>query len=156
MGQEVSGWEYPYDDYPNADLVRLYAEEDYKDLTIICGSERIRVHKAIVCSRCDFFKAACKKSSYKESRDSVIDLSADGEDAVGSHPSVVRLMIEYLYTSNYDVPLSKRQCHRETAQANTYDRSGLFSAKADLMDHSKKINLLPFTPKSSRSQTNMA
>lgn len=108
MGQKVSHQEHPYDGCCNADLRRLFEEEDYKDLTIICGSERIRVHKALVCSRSDFFKAACKKGTFKEGQDSVIDLSADGEGAVGRHhPSVVRLMIEYLYTANYDARLSK-------------------------------------------------
>ncbi|KAM0234351.1 hypothetical protein ACHAP5_010117 [Fusarium lateritium] len=39
-------------------LAKLLDTGDYSDLTIICGKDRYKVHKAIVCPRSSFFKAA--------------------------------------------------------------------------------------------------
>lgn len=37
---------------------RLFDTGEYSDLTITCGQDTYKVHKAIVCKRCDFFKRA--------------------------------------------------------------------------------------------------
>jgi hypothetical protein len=84
---------------------RLYHDDSCQDLVIILSKETIKVHKAILCSRSDFFRVACKKSTFKEGEESVIDLSADDEDPIGNHPSPVRLMIEYFCTLDYEVYL---------------------------------------------------
>lgn len=39
--------------------VSLLKTGDYCDFVIICGQARHKVHKAIICPRSDFFKAAC-------------------------------------------------------------------------------------------------
>lgn len=45
----------------------LFGDEEYSDLTITCGPHTFRVHKAIVCPRSDYFKAACRKGRFKVS-----------------------------------------------------------------------------------------
>lgn len=85
------------------DHCRLWEDDESKDMTIISGEDKIMVHKAILSSRSDFFKAACAKGTFKEGQENVIDLSADDEGAPRNHPSPVSLMVEYLYTLSYDV-----------------------------------------------------
>jgi hypothetical protein len=40
---------------------RLFASGEYSDCTIICGQDRYRVHKAIICPRSTFFTAAFRR-----------------------------------------------------------------------------------------------
>ena len=37
----------------------LYESGQFADLTIICGSEKFRCHKIVLCSQSEFFNAAC-------------------------------------------------------------------------------------------------
>ncbi|KAF4342500.1 amino acid transport gap1 [Fusarium beomiforme] len=82
-------------------LANLLKTGDYSDLVISCGKDEYRVHKAIVCPRSHFFKAACD-GGFKEAHKGTIDLPDD--DAVA-----VRMMIEYLYHHTYAPPGSKIQ-----------------------------------------------
>ncbi|KAF4497647.1 hypothetical protein FAGAP_6179 [Fusarium agapanthi] len=68
----------------------------YSDLTISCGKDQYRVHKAIICPRSHFFEAACN-GEFKEAQTSTIDLPDDD-------PIAVRMMIEYLYHDTYMPP----------------------------------------------------
>lgn len=43
----------------------LFHDEDFSDLDIRSGGETLKVHKAVVCARSDFFKIACKKAAFK-------------------------------------------------------------------------------------------
>ncbi|KAK3112338.1 hypothetical protein LTR53_011495 [Teratosphaeriaceae sp. CCFEE 6253] len=52
----------------------LRTNDEYSDPTIVCGSDRYRVHKAVVCAQSPFFKAACRKGTFKESEESEIVL----------------------------------------------------------------------------------
>ncbi|RKK74649.1 hypothetical protein BFJ69_g8365 [Fusarium oxysporum] len=74
-------------------LVDLLKTGDYSDLVISCGKDQYRVHKAIICPRSHFFKAACD-GKFKEAQTGTIDLP--DED-----PVAVRMMIEYLYHDTY-------------------------------------------------------
>ncbi|PNP79249.1 hypothetical protein FNYG_07325 [Fusarium nygamai] len=74
-------------------LANLLQTGDYSDLTITCGEDQYRVHKAIVCPRSNFFKAACD-GKFKEAQTGRIDLPDDD-------PAAVRMMIKYLYHDTY-------------------------------------------------------
>ncbi|KAF5253945.1 hypothetical protein FANTH_1270 [Fusarium anthophilum] len=74
-------------------LVNLLRTGDYSDLTITCSKDQCRVHKAIICPRSKFFKAACD-GNFKEAQTSTIDLPDDD-------PVAVRMMIDYLYRDTY-------------------------------------------------------
>lgn len=53
----------------------------YSDLTIVCNYRQWAVHRAIVCSRSQFFDGACSHD-FQESANRTIDLSEDDEEAV--------------------------------------------------------------------------
>jgi len=43
----------------------IYESGDYSDLTVICGGDVYKVHKAIICPRSDFFSKACRDKAWK-------------------------------------------------------------------------------------------
>ncbi|KAF4497646.1 Kelch 4 [Fusarium agapanthi] len=77
-------------------LGNLLKTGDYFDFVIICGQTRHKVHKAIICPRSDFFKAACG-SGFKKAQAGEIELRDDD-------PFAVSMMIEYLYHQTYTIP----------------------------------------------------
>ncbi|EXK28680.1 hypothetical protein FOMG_15139 [Fusarium oxysporum f. sp. melonis 26406] len=79
---------------------------DYSDLVISCGKDQYRVHKAIICPRSDFLKAAFD-GEFKEAQTGTIDLPDDD-------PVAVRMMIEYLYHDIY-APPAGAGIHRDGA-----------------------------------------
>ncbi|PCD23850.1 hypothetical protein BFJ63_vAg11781 [Fusarium oxysporum f. sp. narcissi] len=87
-------------------LVDLLKTGDYSDLVISCGKDQYRVHKAIICPRSDFLKAACD-GEFKEAQTGTIDLPDDD-------PVAVRMMIEYLYHDTY-APPAGAGIHRDGA-----------------------------------------
>ncbi|RBQ77366.1 hypothetical protein FVER14953_12944 [Fusarium verticillioides] len=91
-------------------LANLLQTGDYSDLTITCGKDQYHVHKAIICPRSNFFKAACD-GKFKEAQTGKIDLPDDD-------PAAVRMMIEYLYHDTY-VPVGAI-IHREYCGMNTH------------------------------------
>ncbi|KAF5539801.1 amino acid transport gap1, partial [Fusarium phyllophilum] len=77
-------------------LANLLKTGDYSDLTITCGKDQYRVHKAIICPRSNFFKAACD-GKFKEAQTGKVNLPDDD-------PRAVCMMIEYLYHDAYTPP----------------------------------------------------
>ncbi|KAI9781051.1 MAG: hypothetical protein M1839_006326 [Geoglossum umbratile] len=72
----------------------LFQSDKYSDLTITCGSEIFKVHRAVVCPRSKFFAAACD-GRFKEGITSEIALPEDD-------PETVQRMLSFLYRSDYD------------------------------------------------------
>ncbi|KAF5989216.1 kelch 4 [Fusarium coicis] len=77
-------------------LGNLLKTGDYSDFVITCGETRHKVHKAIICPRSDFFKAACG-SGFKEAQTGEVELPDDD-------PFAVSMMIEYCYHQTYTIP----------------------------------------------------
>ncbi|KAF5569597.1 hypothetical protein FPANT_13896, partial [Fusarium pseudoanthophilum] len=77
-------------------LANLLKTGKYSDLTISCGNDQYRVHKAIICPRSNFFEAAFS-GEFKEAQTGEIDLPDDD-------PVAVKMMIEYLYHDTYMPP----------------------------------------------------
>ncbi|KAF2107104.1 hypothetical protein BDV96DRAFT_590110 [Lophiotrema nucula] len=67
---------------------------DYSDLKITCQGEVFNVHKVVVCNRVEFFARAIRFPG-KESNDANVDLPEDD-------PSVVKLLVQYMYEGEYD------------------------------------------------------
>ncbi|RMZ01697.1 hypothetical protein D0860_07509 [Hortaea werneckii] len=89
---------------------RLWEDRTHADLTIECYPRQWKVHKAILCSSSDFFKAACQPGRFKEGRDNVITLRSQAEvrglPAVASNeydnPEAINVLIYHLYHPNID------------------------------------------------------
>ena len=41
-------------------IAGLFRSAKYSDLTIVCGTAEIKVHKAVVCAQSGFFERACR------------------------------------------------------------------------------------------------
>ncbi|KAF2834953.1 hypothetical protein M501DRAFT_1008904 [Patellaria atrata CBS 101060] len=74
-------------------LATLLEAGKYSDLTVLCGSKRYAVHRAIICSRSGFFDGACS-NPFRESETGIIDLSEDDPEAVDH-------MVHYFYHLDY-------------------------------------------------------
>jgi hypothetical protein len=89
---------------------------EHTDLTIICGPDTHRVHKAIVCSQSAFFRLACRRHiesgrEFQEAQSGVIVLPSREIDDIESEdftwdadaedPVSVRFMIHYFYHLDY-------------------------------------------------------
>ncbi|KAE9993187.1 hypothetical protein EG327_006186 [Venturia inaequalis] len=72
----------------------VVSSSEYTDLTIICRGARHEVHKNIVCPQSEFFRNACKKNTFKESNEGLVDFSDD-------EPKAVAAMVQFLYTAQY-------------------------------------------------------
>ncbi|KAM3416653.1 hypothetical protein BST61_g8244 [Cercospora zeina] len=75
-------------------ITGLLTSDKYSDATIQCGERRWRVHRSIVCTRCEFFERAFDECS-KEGKVMLNTLEDD-------HPNAVAAMVRYLYSADYD------------------------------------------------------
>ena len=103
-------------------LHRLLTTGIYSDLLIKCGPYEFNVHRAIVCTRSEYFTAACKPGAFKvcrfaemyqlaaadldqEGRDGVIELKAttngNEEEVDADDPEAIKLMVNFLYFNDY-------------------------------------------------------
>ncbi|KAF2732370.1 hypothetical protein EJ04DRAFT_337916 [Polyplosphaeria fusca] len=104
-------------------LASLFQCGRYSDLTLTCGMKSYQVHRALVCSRSEFFEGACR-NPFKESASGIIDLTEDDAEAV-EH------MVHYFYHLDYlNKPLSRRSSRRSSLAPRVPQRR-----------RSKKLNL---------------
>ncbi|THY95587.1 hypothetical protein D6C93_05001 [Aureobasidium pullulans] len=99
-------------------MAALQESAEHSDLTITCGSDVYKVHKATVCSQSEFFRLACRKrrgseadskGDFKKAQTGTVDISRsnnvdsvdDGWDVDAEDPKSVKLMIHYLYHMDY-------------------------------------------------------
>ncbi|KAI7376608.1 hypothetical protein KC336_g19740, partial [Hortaea werneckii] len=85
----------------------LWRDKTHADLTVQCYPRQWRVHKAILCSRCGFFKAACEPGRFKEGSENTITLRSrlesedcddDNDDAAGcDDPEAINVLLYHLY-----------------------------------------------------------
>ncbi|KAL6717962.1 hypothetical protein ACLMJK_004047 [Lecanora helva] len=75
-------------------LNAIWESTEYSDLTIRCGSEDFKVHRAVVCVSCPFFAKACA-GQWQEAQTGVIDLEEDDCPTVGR-------MLKYMYIEDYE------------------------------------------------------
>ncbi|RMY72356.1 hypothetical protein D0863_04571 [Hortaea werneckii] len=109
------------------------------------------VHKAILCSHSDFFKAACQPDRFKEGKDNVITLRSQSRppdrDTValdeGDDPEAINVLIYHLYHPNTDyITLAggadmRLVLHaRVFAAAEKYDLKGL---KLQAVHHARSL-----------------
>ncbi|KAF5131531.1 Kelch-like protein 30 [Metarhizium anisopliae] len=73
--------------------------EEFSDLTFVCGGLRIPAHMIIVCPQSPVIHAACI-GPYREQETGVYEIKDVSFD-------IVRQMVEYLYTGQYEVPSSQ-------------------------------------------------
>ncbi|KAI7152402.1 hypothetical protein KC349_g8987 [Hortaea werneckii] len=89
---------------------RLWEDRTHADLTINCYPRQWKVHKAILCSSFDFFKAACQPGRFKEGSDNVITLRSQAEVpglptvalSEYDNPQAINVLIYHLYHPNID------------------------------------------------------
>ena len=105
---------------------RLHQSEEFSDCKLICGPYHFNLHKVILASKSDYFKAAFKHGTFKviplstnvhkiitdsgqEGDTGIIELktvqsdgetSAEGDD-IYDEPEIVKLMVEYFYHFDY-------------------------------------------------------
>lgn len=60
---------------------RLFESGQYSDLTIVCGTKRYPVHRALLATRSTFFQGACR-NGFREAETGVINLTEDDAEAV--------------------------------------------------------------------------
>ncbi|GKU08016.1 speckle-type poz protein [Fusarium langsethiae] len=88
-------------------LKELFDESAYSDLTIVCGDDCYKVHKAIVCPRSEFFASACN-GPFQEGDSGVIHLPEDD-------PLAMKMMIHYFYHLDYPTATTPAVDASETA-----------------------------------------
>ena len=98
------------------DLIRslsnIFGSSKYSDVTVCCGSDVYKLHRAVICPRSDFFAAACDlgfKVHSERINESTKLLTMDWQESMTAtiilnedDQSTVRRMLTYLYTLDYD------------------------------------------------------
>ncbi|KAF2716048.1 hypothetical protein K431DRAFT_258318 [Polychaeton citri CBS 116435] len=110
-------------------LRRLYDTGEYSDLTIECGSEIFRVHKALMCTFSTWFATTCKEGRWKEGNEGYIYLESTQaeheEDPSVDDPAAIKAMISFIYLDTYDAVIEDEK----------------FGSRPDLVLHTKTYAL---------------
>ncbi|KAI6886829.1 hypothetical protein KC360_g1910 [Hortaea werneckii] len=145
---------------------RLWEDRTHADLTIDCFPRQWKVHKAILCSHSDFFKAACQPGRFKEGRDNFITLRSQAGvtdlDIVAlseyDNPEAINVLVYHLYHPNTDYTKIAGDAGMKLvlhawifAAAEKYSLKGL---KLQAVHHAR--SLLKNSPKNEDMQWQMA
>ncbi|PSK60593.1 hypothetical protein B9Z65_743 [Elsinoe australis] len=72
--------------------------EQPSDLTIVCGDVTYNVHTAVMCSKSDWFRAACTPYRLQEGETAHIQIRAkDSSVSDGDYPAHIKAIIDFLY-----------------------------------------------------------
>ncbi|KAF2843154.1 hypothetical protein M501DRAFT_1053922 [Patellaria atrata CBS 101060] len=82
-------------------IVSLAEENKYSDLTVICGSDRFLVHRAIVCSRSAWFAEKCQKTIGDRKDYSCPFIPMKIWTEPGEESQIIASILNFLYTLNY-------------------------------------------------------
>ncbi|KAK0617142.1 hypothetical protein B0T14DRAFT_259281 [Immersiella caudata] len=74
---------------------RTRDRDTFTDFTLICGTDRHRVHKLVICTQSKLFNAACT-GAFKEASSNEFDMPEDD-------PIMVSKMVEHPYSGRYEV-----------------------------------------------------
>ncbi|KAF2422100.1 hypothetical protein EJ08DRAFT_682825 [Tothia fuscella] len=78
-----------------AGLDKFWKSGQHSDLVLACPSgTTFNVHKTVLCSQSAFFEKACTPSGFKESVDGIVK--------VGYEDDLVKAVLQYCYTMDYD------------------------------------------------------
>ncbi|CRL24977.1 BTB/POZ fold [Penicillium camemberti] len=88
-------------------VASLRSDPKYSDFTIVCEGEEYAVHKCIICPRSRFFAKAC---------DSGFEESVTNRVVLHERPTLVKGMIDYLYTLDYKVELPIPETNLQQAE----------------------------------------
>ena len=85
---------------------RLSMNDEYSNLTVVCGSLTFKVHKAVLCYQSSFSRAACQQDTFKEGQENLITLRArtglgDADDGADD-PDLVNVMMNSFYNMDLD------------------------------------------------------
>ncbi|KAF2655625.1 hypothetical protein K491DRAFT_704486 [Lophiostoma macrostomum CBS 122681] len=82
--------------------ISLLQSGSYSDLIITCNGDTYKVHKAVVCPRCDFFARAVNFDGKAFSAFGIL-YAQDGKiDLPEDDATAVKLLIQYLYEGEYE------------------------------------------------------
>ncbi|KAK7569169.1 BTB/POZ protein [Phyllosticta citricarpa] len=88
----------PKDESATRPFSRLLESGDFSDLKIHCEDAMWKVHKAIICSQSEFFRAACNpRHGFKEATSGAIELHEVNR-------YIIQAVIDFLYTGAYEIP----------------------------------------------------
>ena len=88
-------------------VMQSFNEMKYPDLKVKCGDDTYQLHRAIVCSRVQYFEDACNDTSM------ATEIVLDDDD-----PYTINRMLLFIYTGDYpegEIPHAQRPSNHEIA-----------------------------------------
>ncbi|KAI0455895.1 hypothetical protein F5B21DRAFT_502919 [Xylaria acuta] len=86
-------------DNVSSTITELLRSGEYSDFTLVCEGQEFPVHKSIICPQSPVIAAALK-SQFKVLAD--VSVAKTNRIEVNFEPAILRCMLDYLYTANYD------------------------------------------------------
>ncbi|RDI83877.1 hypothetical protein Vi05172_g6279 [Venturia inaequalis] len=103
-------------------MAELLDSGEYSDMSVTCKQKVFKVHKAVVCTRSNFFRNAMKNGTFKESETGNIDLSDDD-------PLAVEAVLRFVYQGSYS-SLAKGNKDAMILHARVYNLAEMYAIKS--------------------------